>query len=43
VSFGSLLLSRLFLGVAAAAAGPMIASLIGDYFPGSTVTTSASM
>ena len=34
-SFGSLLLARLFLGVATAAAGPMIASLIGDYFPGS--------
>lgn len=35
VSFGGLLLARLFLGVATAAAGPMIASLIGDYFPGS--------
>jgi predicted MFS family arabinose efflux permease len=35
VSFGGLLLPRLFLGVATAAAGPMIASLIGDYFPGS--------
>ena len=35
VSFGSLLIARLFLGVATAAAGPMIASLIGDYFPGS--------
>jgi predicted MFS family arabinose efflux permease len=34
-SFGSLLTARLFLGVATAAAGPMIASLIGDYFPGS--------
>jgi MFS family permease len=34
-SFASLLLARLFLGVATAAAGPMIASLIGDYFPGS--------
>ena len=34
-SFGSLLLARLFLGVATAAAGPMTASLIGDYFPGS--------
>lgn len=34
-SFDSLLLSRLFLGIATAAAGPMIASLIGDYFPGS--------
>jgi predicted MFS family arabinose efflux permease len=34
-SFGSLLLARLFIGVATAAAGPMIASLIGDYFPGS--------
>jgi predicted MFS family arabinose efflux permease len=35
VSFGGLLLARLFLGVATAAAGPMIATLIGDYFPGS--------
>jgi predicted MFS family arabinose efflux permease len=34
-SFGSMLLARLFLGVATAAAGPMIASLLGDYFPGS--------
>ncbi|HEX3957525.1 MAG TPA: MFS transporter, partial [Trebonia sp.] len=34
VSFGTLLLARLFLGVATAAAGPMIASLVGDYFPG---------
>jgi MFS family permease len=34
-SFGGLLLPRLFLGAATAAAGPMIASLIGDYFPGS--------
>jgi predicted MFS family arabinose efflux permease len=34
-SFGSLLVAGLFLGVATAAAGSMIASLIGDYFPGS--------
>ena len=34
-SFSGLLLARLVLGVATAAAGPMIASLIGDYFPGS--------
>lgn len=34
-SFGSLMIARLVLGVATAAAGPMIASLIGDYFPGS--------
>ena len=34
-SFGGLLLARLFLGVATAAAGPLIASLTGDYFPGS--------
>jgi MFS family permease len=34
-SFTTLLLARVFLGVAAAAAGPMIASLTGDYFPGS--------
>jgi predicted MFS family arabinose efflux permease len=34
-SFTTLLLARVFLGVATAAAGPMIASLTGDYFPGS--------
>jgi predicted MFS family arabinose efflux permease len=34
-SFGGLLLARLLLGVATAAAGPMLASLTGDYFPGS--------
>jgi len=34
-SFTSLLLARVLLGVATAAAGPMIASLTGDYFPGS--------
>jgi MFS family permease len=33
-SFGKLLLARLFLGVVTAAAGPAIASLVGDYFPG---------
>jgi MFS family permease len=32
-SFGRLLLARVGLGVAAAAAGPVIASLVGDYFP----------
>ena len=31
-SFGELLLSRLFLGAVTAAAGPLIASLVGDYF-----------
>ncbi len=33
-SFGRLLLARLGLGVVTAAAGPIVASLIGDYFPG---------
>ena len=33
-SFGGLLLARLGLGAATAAAGPMVASLVGDYFPG---------
>jgi MFS family permease len=33
-SFGDLLLSRLGLGVVTAAAGPAVASLVGDYFPG---------
>jgi MFS family permease len=32
-SFGSLLLTRLLLGVVVATAGPAIASLTGDYFP----------
>jgi MFS family permease len=32
-SFGELLLTRLFLGFATAAAGPVVASLVGDYFP----------
>jgi len=32
-NFGRLLLSRLFLGVVTAAAGPIVASLVGDYFP----------
>jgi MFS family permease len=32
-SFGELLLARLALGVVTAAAGPLTASLIGDYFP----------
>ena len=32
-SFGSLLLARLALGVVTAAAGPLVASLVGDYFP----------
>ena len=34
-SFGDLLLSRLFLGAVTAAAGPVIASLVGDYFAAS--------
>jgi predicted MFS family arabinose efflux permease len=34
-SFGQLLLTRLFLGAVTAAAGPLVASLIGDYFPAS--------
>src|SRR5579875_3063120 len=33
-SFGQLLVSRLALGVVTAAAGPVTASLVGDYFPG---------
>ena len=32
-SYGTLLLTRLFLGAVAATAGPAIASLTGDYFP----------
>jgi MFS family permease len=32
-SFGELLLSRLALGAVTAAAGPIVASLVGDYFP----------
>src|SRR5690349_22602597 len=32
-SFGELLLARVFLGGVTAAAGPLVASLIGDYFP----------
>src|SRR5919199_6816291 len=31
--FGELLLARLFLGGVTAAAGPLVASLVGDYFP----------
>jgi MFS family permease len=31
-SFGELLLARLFLGAVTAAAGPLVASLVGDYF-----------
>jgi MFS family permease len=34
-TFGGLLLVRLALGAVTAAAGPMVASLIGDYFAGS--------
>ena len=34
-SYGTLLLTRLALGAASAAAGPAIASLTGDYFPAS--------
>jgi MFS family permease len=30
--FGDLLLARVFLGAATAAAGPLVASLVGDYF-----------
>src|SRR5581483_5248890 len=33
-SFGDLLIARVFLGAVTAAAGPMIASLVGDYFGG---------
>lgn len=33
-SFGKLLVTRLFLGGVTAVAGPVIASLVGDYFPG---------
>jgi MFS family permease len=33
-NFGNLLLARVFLGAVTAAAGPMIASLVGDYFGG---------
>ena len=32
-SFGDLLLARLFLGAVTAAAGPLVASLVGDAFP----------
>src|SRR5919202_2820341 len=31
--FGELLVARLFLGGVTAAAGPLVASLVGDYFP----------
>jgi MFS family permease len=34
-SFGVLLIARLFLGIVTAAAGPLIASLTGDYFASS--------
>lgn len=34
-SFGRLLVARLFLGAVGAAAGPIVASLIGDYFDAS--------
>jgi MFS family permease len=34
-SFGKLLLARLALGAVTAAAGPVVASLVGDYFEGS--------
>jgi predicted MFS family arabinose efflux permease len=33
-SYGALLFSRVFLGVVVAAAGPLLASLMGDLFPG---------
>jgi MFS family permease len=32
-SYGTLLLSRVLLGLVSATAGPAIASLTGDYFP----------
>lgn len=32
-SFGQLLLARVFLGAVTAVAGPVVASLVGDYFP----------
>ena len=43
-SFGELLLTRLFLGSVTAAAGPLVASLVGDYFAGSgsRITAQAS-
>jgi MFS family permease len=34
-TFGALLITRLVLGGATAAAGPVVASLVGDYFPSS--------
>ena len=34
-SFGGLLLARVLLGAVTAAAGPLVASLVGDYFEGS--------
>jgi predicted MFS family arabinose efflux permease len=34
-TFGDLLLARVFLGGVSAVAGPVIASLVGDYFPAS--------
>lgn len=34
-NFGELLLARVVLGIVTAAAGPLVASLVGDYFPGS--------
>ena len=34
-TFGALLMTRLVLGGATAAAGPVVASLVGDYFPSS--------
>jgi MFS family permease len=34
-SFGQLLVARVFLGAVTAAAGPLVASLVGDYFPAS--------
>jgi MFS family permease len=33
-AFGTLLFVRLFLGLVTAVAGPAVASLVGDYFPG---------
>lgn len=34
-TFSELLIARLFLGIVTAAAGPVIASMVGDYFPSS--------
>ena len=43
-NFNELLLSRLFLGIVTASAGPLVASLVGDYFrrPSAAVSTGTS-